>query len=366
MFTHQTQIPRSPLASTMTVVFHVSLGIAVIAVSALPNIPKIVEHERLTFVVAAPLPPNLAFELPPPPKPVPPPPRLEPKPVLDPPKAMEAPAIVKPTPPPPAPEKRPEPPKAAEPLPPVPVPKPQVMVGAFADAATAVRKPEPKLDVAAAGFESATEQQARTRREVAVVQGFDTNLPATAKPERTALVADSGFGSAAATTTARQAPRELGVGGFGADPTPRPAPQRAAPRETGVGGFGSDPTPRPAPQRAAPVAQPATFADAPPPPPRPVQAAPRPQADRPVEVVYKPSPAYTDEARAQRVEGEVVLEVEFTADGKVRVLRVVRGLGFGLDDMARRATEQIRFRPATSKGVPVDFRANLTIVFRLT
>ena len=46
--------------------------------------------------------------------------------------------------------------------------------------------------------------------------------------------------------------------------------------------------------------------------------------------------------------------------------RVVRGLGHGLDEMARQAAERIRFRPATSKGTPVDFRATLTIVFRLT
>ena len=85
-----------------------------------------------------------------------------------------------------------------------------------------------------------------------------------------------------------------------------------------------------------------------------------------MEVVYKPAPAYTDQARAQRIEGEVVLEVQFTADGQVRVLRVVRGLGHGLDEMAQRAAEQIRFKPATSKGSPVDFRANLTILFRLT
>ena len=115
------------------------------------------------------------------------------------------------------------------------------------------------------------------------------------------------------------------------------------------------------------MAHPASFAAETAPAPKPApQAPPPPRADRPVEVVYKPSPAYTDEARAKRVEGEVILEVEFTADGKVRVLRVVNGLGHGLDEMAQRAAEQIRFKPATSRGTPVDFRANLTIVFRLT
>jgi protein TonB len=98
-------------------------------------------------------------------------------------------------------------------------------------------------------------------------------------------------------------------------------------------------------------------------------AAPAPRApkpDQPVEVTFKPTLAYTEEARARRIEGEVTLEVEFTTEGQVRVLRVVRGLGYGLDEMARRAAEQIRFKPATSRGTPVATRTTLTIVFRLT
>src|SRR6185369_494602 len=51
----------------------------------------------------------------------------------------------------------------------------------------------------------------------------------------------------------------------------------------------------------------------------------------PVAVTSKPSPIYTDQARKQRVEGEVLVQVVFTASGQVQVLRVVRGLGYGLD-----------------------------------
>jgi TonB family protein len=139
------------------------------------------------------------------------------------------------------------------------------------------------------------------------------------------------------------------------------------PGKTAVAGFAAETTPKPAAAAPKPVTQPASFAAETAPAPKPAHQAPAPpRPDRPVEVVYKPTPAYTDEARAKRVEGEVTLEVEFTADGKVRVLRVVRGLGYGLDEMAQRAAEQMRFKPATSKGTPVDFRANLTIVFRLT
>jgi protein TonB len=157
-------------------------------------------------------------------------------------------------------------------------------------------------------------------------------------------VSPSGFASTATQQRAVQEPRGVTSTGFAEGPqspavrttTPRPA---AAP-----GGFEQAPAPKPA---AAP-------------PPAPVRA------DKPVEVLYKPTPAYTDAARAAGVEGEVALDVEFTAAGQVRVLRVVRGLGYGLDEMARQAAERIQFRPATSRGTPVDFRATLTIVFRLT
>jgi len=99
----------------------------------------------------------------------------------------------------------------------------------------------------------------------------------------------------------------------------------------------------------------------------PAAAAPEvPRApDRPVEVVFKPSPDYTDEARALGIQGDVILDVEFSAAGEVRVLRVVRGLGHGLDEAAARAAARIRFTPARRAGRPVDVRTVVHIVFRL-
>jgi protein TonB len=61
----------------------------------------------------------------------------------------------------------------------------------------------------------------------------------------------------------------------------------------------------------------------------------------------------------------VILEVDFASTGSVRVLRIVRGLGHGLDEAAARAAEQIRFKPAQDAGRPVDFRTTVHIVFRL-
>jgi TonB family protein len=83
------------------------------------------------------------------------------------------------------------------------------------------------------------------------------------------------------------------------------------------------------------------------------------------EILSKPTPAYTDEARRLRVEGEVLLEVVLEASGHIRVVRVVRGLGHGLDESAIRAAEQISFKPAMRDGQPADSTAVLHIIFQL-
>ena len=85
----------------------------------------------------------------------------------------------------------------------------------------------------------------------------------------------------------------------------------------------------------------------------------------PVDILSKPRPEYTDEARTMKLEGEVLLRVLFTATGEVRVLEIVRGLGHGLDENAIRAAQQIRFKPAGRDGEPVDSTATVHIVFQL-
>jgi TonB family protein len=92
---------------------------------------------------------------------------------------------------------------------------------------------------------------------------------------------------------------------------------------------------------------------------------PRPAAITPVEILFKPRPEYTEEALRLRLEGEVVLEVRFTAAGAAEVLRLVRGLGHGLDEAAGRAARAIRFRPAMQSGQPVDTTALVHILFEL-
>jgi TonB family protein len=85
----------------------------------------------------------------------------------------------------------------------------------------------------------------------------------------------------------------------------------------------------------------------------------------PAEITFKPRPVYTEEGRRLKVEGEVLLEVVFTATGQIRIQRVVQGLGHGLDESAIRAAEKIQFKPALKDGQPSDFQAVLHIVFQL-
>ena len=115
------------------------------------------------------------------------------------------------------------------------------------------------------------------------------------------------------------------------------------------------------------VVRQAGFGDA---DPAPVQQV-RPKAAEvtpkmvPAEIISKPTPAYTEDARRARVEGEVLLEVVLEASGHIKVLRVVRGLGHGLDESAIRAAEQINFKPALRDGQPADSTAVLHIIFQL-
>lgn len=97
---------------------------------------------------------------------------------------------------------------------------------------------------------------------------------------------------------------------------------------------------------------------------RPIQNAPAAILS-PAEILSKPRPEYTDEARRLRIEGEVLVEVLFRASGEAHVLRTIQGLGHGLDESAIAAANAIRFRPAKRGDAAVDSTAVVHIVFQL-
>jgi TonB family protein len=132
----------------------------------------------------------------------------------------------------------------------------------------------------------------------------------------------------------------------------------------GFGNGTATPVSRP---RAAATVQAGGFGDADVPAAPTVRSRPAESVTRalPAEILSKPTPVYTQEARSLRIEGEVLLEVVLEASGSLRLVKVVRGLGHGLDDNAVKAAEQIRFKPATRDGQPTDSTVVLHIIFQL-
>ena len=71
------------------------------------------------------------------------------------------------------------------------------------------------------------------------------------------------------------------------------------------------------------------------------------------QIVSKPEPLYTNEARNNGITGTVRLRMLLSFDGRVRHISVLRGLGGGLTEMAVNAARRIKFTPATKDGRPV-------------
>ena len=74
---------------------------------------------------------------------------------------------------------------------------------------------------------------------------------------------------------------------------------------------------------------------------------------------------YTDEARRKSITGDVLLEIVIKADGSVGDVKVLRGLGAGLDERAVAAVRNWRFAPARRLGAPVDVIVEVEVEFSL-
>ena len=314
---------RSWAAVATSASLHVAVMAVLVALAGIaptPATPR--EYRPVTFVMMAPPPvphePTPALTLPPATVAVAEKPELErPVPVAapapeTPPPAPKPLARSEPAPAPPEPP-RPAPPAIAPPPAPVRTPPP-VTVGLFADSAPTVHEAEPaKAVVRAAGFDAPA-----PRAKTGDTKSAPRRRLRSRRPRRSLAGAVVAAGSAAAVADARSGRL-------------RRASERIRLRPA-------------TPRRARAAAE---------------------RVDVPVEIVFKPTPIYTPEARALKLEGDVLLDVEFAASGTVSVLQVVRGLGHGLDEAAARAASQIRFKPAQSGGRPISFRTTVHIVFRL-
>jgi TonB family protein len=82
-------------------------------------------------------------------------------------------------------------------------------------------------------------------------------------------------------------------------------------------------------------------------------------------ILSEVKPDYTEEGRRRNVEGDVVLEIVVRSDGAVGNVKLVQGLGAGLDQRAMEAVRQWRFSPARRYGTPVDVIVEVAMEFKL-
>jgi protein TonB len=82
-------------------------------------------------------------------------------------------------------------------------------------------------------------------------------------------------------------------------------------------------------------------------------------------ILYRERAKYTEEARLHKIEGTVLLTIVFGADGRIRDIRTVRGLPYGLTETSIEAAQKMRFHPAVLNGKPVSVRATLEFNFAL-
>lgn len=90
-------------------------------------------------------------------------------------------------------------------------------------------------------------------------------------------------------------------------------------------------------------------------------AAPIP--DKEITVLRRVPPRYTDEARRLKISGGIAMVVEFQRDGTVGEIKIVKGLGAGLDEAAADAARQIVFLPAVKDAKFVSARLPITMSF---
>jgi len=82
-------------------------------------------------------------------------------------------------------------------------------------------------------------------------------------------------------------------------------------------------------------------------------------------VISQVNPQYSEEARQARLNGTVTLALIVGVHGDVSSVKVLRGLGMGLDEKAIEAAKKWKFMPGMKGGHPVPVIANVEMHFRI-
>ncbi|MES2393402.1 MAG: energy transducer TonB, partial [Acidobacteriota bacterium] len=83
------------------------------------------------------------------------------------------------------------------------------------------------------------------------------------------------------------------------------------------------------------------------------------------DLLYAPDPEFSEEARRAKFSGNVLVYLWVDEHGNPSHVRVVRGIGMGLDEKAVEAVRQYKFKPAMLHGKPVKVDMNVEVDFRI-
>jgi TonB family protein len=85
----------------------------------------------------------------------------------------------------------------------------------------------------------------------------------------------------------------------------------------------------------------------------------------PPKPTYTPDPTYSENARRDKLQGTVILQLAVNEKGFPEVLEITQSLGEGLDTHALAAVAQWRFQPAMKNGQPVAVLISVEVRFHL-
>lgn len=85
----------------------------------------------------------------------------------------------------------------------------------------------------------------------------------------------------------------------------------------------------------------------------------------PPKVIFSPDPEYSEEARRAKYQGIVVLGMVVDSDGRPYRIRILRSVGYGLNEKAIEAVKKWRFNPAMKDNAPVAVFVSVEVDFRL-
>lgn len=83
------------------------------------------------------------------------------------------------------------------------------------------------------------------------------------------------------------------------------------------------------------------------------------------QLIYQVDPEFSEEARKAKFQGEVLVHLIVDATGRPTQVRVIRPVGMGLDEKAREAVAQYKFRPARKGGQAVPVELNVAVNFQI-